>query len=73
MISILQHNPHANAFAQSETDVLLHAIPELSASEELLPGHSFQQEQHGTARQVVQQFPVSFDLLPENPSSTILW
>ena len=48
-----------DAPAQSEADVLLRALPKLLHPEGLLPRCQVQQEQHGAARQVVQQLQVS--------------
>jgi len=51
--------PDADASAQGEAHVLLRALPELRHLEGILPRRQVQQEQHGAARQVVQQLPVS--------------
>ena len=50
----------ADALTQSQAHVFLRSLPELRHLESLLPGCEVQQEQHGAARQVVQQFPVSY-------------
>ena len=54
---------HADADAPEEgqADVLLVALPQLLGAQVLFPGHQVQQEQHGTARQVVQQLQVRFE------------
>ena len=54
---------HADADAPEEgqADVFLVALPQLLGAQVLFPGHQVQQEQHGTARQVVQQLQVRFE------------
>lgn len=46
-------NADADAPPQSQADVLLGAVPQLCGAQDVLPGHQVQQEQHGTASQVV--------------------
>ena len=45
------------SFAESQVDVLLHAIPIVDNLAQLLPGREVQQESNSAARQVVLQLP----------------